>query len=79
MDIGIPNELWHKPSAEVTDLKTKCEALLESHEEDIEDWYFKDQEKKSLENYLCRGKFLKKSEQKCLNAKGDTKESKDEL
>ena len=25
VDIGIPNELWHKPSAEITHLKTQCE------------------------------------------------------
>ena len=25
VDIGIPNELWHKPSAEITHLKNQCE------------------------------------------------------
>ena len=25
VDIGIPHELWNKPSAEVTQLKTQCE------------------------------------------------------
>ena len=28
VDIGIPHELWNKPSAEVTQLKTQCEQLL---------------------------------------------------
>lgn len=35
----MPYELWDKPSAEVTDLKTKCETLIENYESDIEDWY----------------------------------------
>merc|ERR1711915_110282 len=39
VDIGIPHELWNKPSAEVTQLKTQCETLIERHEEDIEEWY----------------------------------------
>jgi len=73
VDIGIPNELWHKPSAEITDLKTKCEDLLEKHEEDIEDWYFNHQgEGVSLENHLCSDKALKGKDQSCLNTKGDS-------
>ena len=40
VDLGIPHELWDKPSAEVTQLKSQCEVMLERHEEDIEDWYF---------------------------------------
>merc|ERR1719410_204504 len=72
VDIGIPNELWHKPSAEIIDLKTKCEDLLERHEEDIEDWYFKQQESTSLENYLCTERALNGKDQACLNIKGDT-------
>jgi hypothetical protein len=28
VDIGIPHDLWNKPSAEVTQLKTQCEQLL---------------------------------------------------
>ena len=71
VDIGIPQELWHKPSAEVTQLKTQCETLLEEHEEDIEDWYFGHQEKQSLEDYLCRDRALKSKDKQCLNVKGD--------
>ena len=29
VDLGIPLELWDKPPAEVTELKTQCETLLE--------------------------------------------------
>lgn len=43
VELGIPYELWDKPSAEVTQLKTQCETLLERHEEDIEEWYFNKQ------------------------------------
>ena len=28
VDIGIPNELWHKPSAEITHLKNQCEVRI---------------------------------------------------
>ena len=31
-------------NAQVTQLKTQCESLLEKHEEDIEDWYFEKQD-----------------------------------
>lgn len=77
VDIGIPNELWHKPSAEITHLKNQCETMLEEHEEDIEDWFFnhktdsvdKGEPSSSLENFLCRqGRMLKtKEDQKCLD------------
>ena len=71
VDIGIPHELWHKPSAEVTQLKTQCETLLEEHEEYIERWYFDHQDKHSLEDYLCRDRALKSKDRECLNVKGD--------
>lgn len=69
VDIGIPHELWNKPSAEVTQLKTQCESLLERHEEDIEDWYFDKQEQMSFEDYVCRKKALRKGEDSCLGEK----------
>jgi len=66
VDLGIPQELWDKPSAEITQLKTQCEALLENYEEDIEDWYFNNQEE-SFADFLCRKRVLKsKKEAKCL-------------
>ncbi len=71
VDIGIPQELWHKPPAEVTQLKTQCETLLEAHEEDIEEWYFHRQEKEDLEDHLCRRHFLRRKDQACLDVKGD--------
>jgi len=75
VDIGIPHELWDKPSAEVTQLKSQCEHLLEKHEEDIEDWYFNHQEDTPLEDYLCRQRALKSQDAKCLGEKL-TKKSK---
>jgi len=73
VDIGIPNELWHRPSAEITDLKSKCEDLLERHEDDIEDWYFDHQSESPLSDALCRGVALKGKDMSCLKGpKGDS-------
>lgn len=66
VELGIPYELWDKPSAEVTQLKTQCETLLERHEPDIEDWYFKNQESGPLIDYLCRDRVLAKKDAECL-------------
>jgi len=52
VDLGIPYELWDKPSVEITTLKTQCEELLEYHEADIEDWYHKYQGKIPLIRYF---------------------------
>ncbi len=75
VDIGIPQELWHKPPAEVTQLKSQCDALLEEHEDDIERWYFHGQAEGSLEDHLCRRIYLEDKDRSCLDVKGD----KDEL
>ena len=40
VDLGMPQDLWDKPSVEITTLKTQCEDLLEKHEPDIEEWYY---------------------------------------
>lgn len=66
VELGIPFELWDKPSAEVTQLKTQCEMLVERHENDIEDWYFKFQESGPLIDYLCRDRVLAKKDAECL-------------
>lgn len=66
VELGIPYELWDKPSAEVTQLKTQCETLLERHEEDIEEWYFHKQEEGPLIDYLCRDRVLAKKDAECL-------------
>merc|ERR1719340_290622 len=68
VDIGIPHELWDKPSAEVTQLKTQCETMIERHEEDIEEWYFNLQDKYSFTEYVCSKKALK-GEGSCLTEK----------
>lgn len=66
VELGIPYELWDKPSAEITQLKTQCETLLERHEDIIEDWYFNHQETKPLIDFLCRDNVLKKRDFECL-------------
>ncbi|EZA55157.1 hypothetical protein DMN91_000986 [Ooceraea biroi] len=72
VDLGIPYELWDKPSVEITTLKVQCEDLLENHEADIEDWYYNHQGKVPLLRYLCSERALKGENDSCLHEKGDT-------
>ncbi|CAI6342654.1 unnamed protein product [Macrosiphum euphorbiae] len=82
VELGIPYELWDKPSVEITNMKTQCEDLLETYESDIEQWYFNDQAE-SLRSYLCKDRALKDSDQTCLDeaspSKGDTRQINQEL
>ena len=66
VELGIPEDLWDKPSAEVTNLKMQCENLLEKHEADIEDWYFHHQDI-PLKEFLCVQKALHKGDTGCLD------------
>lgn len=78
VELGIPYELWDKPSAEITNMKTQCETLLEQREGDIEDWYFNHQGNIPLKDYLCAQRVLKESEASCLTEqlKGEKGERK---
>lgn len=85
VDLGIPLELWDKPSAEITQMKTQCESLLEQNEEAIENWYWNHQED-DLKNYLCTKNALQGKDDSCLyevlspDTKGDVDSvNKDEL
>lgn len=73
VDLGIPLELWDKPNAEITNMKSQCETLLEEYEDDIEDWYFQHQGDKLLKSFLCEERILKGLDTKCLSEqlKGD--------
>ncbi|VEN59923.1 unnamed protein product [Callosobruchus maculatus] len=82
VELGIPHELWDKPSVEITNMKVQCENLLEENEGDIEHWYFNFQGKQPLKKYLCENIVLKGGDTKCLSEqlKGDTgTDTKDEL
>lgn len=66
VELGIPNDLWDTPSAEITQLKKYCENVVEAHEEKIEDWYFNQRENMSLTGYLCENIILKNDDKTCL-------------
>jgi len=66
VDLGIPQELWNEPSAEVTQMKKMCEVMLEEAEEDIENWYYHHQDQ-DIQDFLCRNRFLKESDLECLD------------
>ncbi|XP_076765907.1 FGF signaling regulator protein canopy b [Xylocopa sonorina] len=72
VELGMPYELWDKPSVEITTLKSQCEDLLENHESDIEDWYHNHQGKIPLIRYLCSERALKGDDDSCLKEKGET-------
>lgn len=66
VELGIPHELWDKPSVEITTLKSKCEHLSEEYESDIEDWYFHHQNEIPLKTFLCIQRVLHKGDTGCL-------------
>lgn len=83
VELGMPEELWDKPSAEITNMKTQCEGMLEDYEDKIEEWYFDHQDEKPLSEYLCADHVLKEDDATCLKEQlsqqnNDDKE-KDEL
>uniref|UniRef100_A0A2M3Z9P2 Putative ctg4a n=1 Tax=Anopheles braziliensis TaxID=58242 RepID=A0A2M3Z9P2_9DIPT len=78
VDLGIPYELWDKPSAEITQMKTQCESLIEGYEDVIEKWYFEKQDEKPLIEYLCVDNVLKNKNTKCLNETLEEKKAEEE-
>ena len=65
MDLGIPYELWDKPSAEISQLKTQCDDMMEKYESEIEDW-FHSRSNVNLKEHLCEKIVLKNKDSKCL-------------
>ncbi|KAK7070696.1 Protein canopy 3 [Halocaridina rubra] len=63
VELGIPQELWDEPSAEISHLKTQCERFIEDNEDTISEWYYGEQED-SLKEKVCN-KILE--DPKCLN------------
>jgi len=62
VELGIPDELWDAPNAEIGQMTRECYTMVEDHEESIEDWYFGDQAQDLL-TYLCRDTVLEGEEQ----------------
>ncbi|XP_054656732.1 protein canopy homolog 3 [Dunckerocampus dactyliophorus] len=63
--MDIPYELWNETSAEVADLKKRCDVLVEEYEDVIEDWY-KGSQEEDLTTYLCEKHVLKGQDTACL-------------
>lgn len=72
VDLGIPYELWDKPSAEITHMKAQCESLLEENEGAIENWYWNHQGEIDLKKHLCTEHALKGTDASCLFEQLDT-------
>ena len=66
VDLGIPEELWDSPSAEITALKQQCEDYLEKYHDIIEQWYWGERDKK-LSDYICRERVLDKEQTSCID------------
>ncbi|ESO10634.1 hypothetical protein HELRODRAFT_72124, partial [Helobdella robusta] len=68
VELGIPYELWDKPSAEVSKMHRACFTFAEEYEERIEEWYYNYQVDKNLLKYLCSDHYLKDKDQSmCLS------------
>uniref|UniRef100_A0A183TV30 Mediator of RNA polymerase II transcription subunit 31 n=1 Tax=Toxocara canis TaxID=6265 RepID=A0A183TV30_TOXCA len=65
VELGMPYELWDKPSVEVASLKQQCELILERYEDDIEQWFFST-DRLPLEKYLCEQRVLKGGDLSCI-------------
>ena len=61
MELGIPYELWDKPSAEVTIMQRQCYKMVEDFEEDIEEWYYHHQDL-DISKYICKDRILPKND-----------------
>jgi len=81
VDLGIPYELWDKPSAEITYLKSQCDDMMEEYESQIEEWYNRRQSEVSLAEHLCKNTVLKNKDFGCLyeTKKSSAAEIKTEL
>lgn len=66
VELGFPDEMWDTPDAEVTRLKSKCELMVETYEDDLTEWYWNHQDK-NLTNWLCIERVLDSGEDECLN------------
>ncbi|XP_022092519.1 protein canopy homolog 4-like isoform X2 [Acanthaster planci] len=67
VDLGMPDDMWEKPSAPVTKMKQRCEQLIEEQEDAIGNWFFKTNQETTLLDYLCVQRVLTKDEHGCLN------------
>lgn len=68
VELGIPYDLWDKPSAEVEHLKKQCDIMLEENEEIVNDWYFEHSDER-LKDFLCSKVLKNAQEKKCLHEK----------
>ncbi|ESO85821.1 hypothetical protein LOTGIDRAFT_204607 [Lottia gigantea] len=66
VELGMPHEMWDKPSVEITQMQRKCYALVEEYDEDIEDWYYNHQDQPFLD-YFCRNLVLNPQNNECLD------------
>lgn len=65
MELGIPHDLWDRPSAEVSKMHRWCFKLAEDMEEVIEDWYYNNQDG-NLADIVCRSVIQNSSMAKYL-------------
>lgn len=66
VELGFPYEMWDTPDAEVTRLKSRCELMVETYEDDLTQWYWHHQ-KENLTNWLCIERVLDPGEEECFN------------
>ncbi|XP_065666443.1 protein canopy 4 isoform X2 [Hydra vulgaris] len=65
--LDAPEELVEDPTYELRRMQYKCNQMIEEFEDDIYDWYLKNQSENPLE-FICADKVLTSKEQDCLYA-----------
>ncbi|KAL9982871.1 hypothetical protein ACROYT_G004981 [Oculina patagonica] len=62
VELGFPYEMWDTPDAEVTRLKSRCELMVETFEDDLTQWYWHHQND-NLTEWLCLERVLDPGEE----------------
>jgi len=67
LQLDAPKDIVDDPTLEVKRLEAFCNQMIETNEEDIEDWYMNHQEKDPID-YVCKTRILKEKDTECLRA-----------
>lgn len=67
MKLDAPQDIVDDPTMEIRRLRSYCNQMIETNEEDIEEWYMKHSGENPLD-YICAERVLKGKDTDCLRA-----------